>query len=88
MFCRAAFGALASSSFPHILAERLSGHTNMAFISRVSETYRRRLRGTPRDVLVAVALTLLAGVVVVTALWKPPASELHSSGEIHMIDRP
>ena len=45
----------------------------MARISRISDTYRRRLRLSSRDVLVAVAVTLLAGVVVVAALWKAPS---------------
>jgi hypothetical protein len=88
MFCRAANGALAPKSFLPVFSGRLSGHTNMAFISRISKTYRRRLRGPPRDVLVAAALTLLAGIVVVAALWKPPPPELHSAGDTHGADKP
>jgi len=88
MFCRAANGALAPQSFPHLFSKRLSGHMSMAIISRIPETYRRKLRGTPRDVLVAAALTLLAGIVVIAALWKPPSPQLHSAGEIHSMDRP
>ncbi len=88
MFCRAANGALASKSFPHVFWRRLSGHTDMTYISRISQVYRRGLRGTPRDVLVAAALTLLAGIVVVAALWKPPVPELHSASDTHVMDKP
>jgi ferric-dicitrate binding protein FerR (iron transport regulator) len=41
--------------------------------SRIPDTYRRRLRLSSRDVLVAAALTALAGGVVVAALWKAPS---------------
>ncbi len=43
----------------------------MARNSRISETYRRRLRLSSRDVLVAAVVTALAGVAIVTAVWKP-----------------
>jgi type II secretory pathway component PulM len=68
--------------------EKVKRDANMAFLSRIPGTYWRRLRATQRDVLVAAALTLLAGAVVVVALWKPPSPELHSAGEIHLIERP
>lgn len=38
--------------------------------SRIPDSYRRRLRLSSRDVLVAAALTALAGGVIVAALWK------------------
>jgi hypothetical protein len=46
----------------------------MPRISRISDTYRRRLRLSSRDVMVAAALTLLAGGVIVAALWKAPST--------------
>jgi hypothetical protein len=46
----------------------------MARISRISDTYRRRLRLSSRDVFLAAALTALAGGVVLAALWKAPAT--------------
>jgi hypothetical protein len=52
--------------------------------SRIPDTYRRRLRLSSRDVLVAAALTALAGGVLVAALWKaPPPGELFPSTAIH-----
>lgn len=51
--------------------------------SRFSETYRRRLRLSSRDVAVAVVVTLLAGAVIATAFWKaPPASHTARSVQI------
>jgi hypothetical protein len=44
----------------------------MPRFSRISDTYRRRLRLSSRDVLVAAALTALAGGVVVATFWKAP----------------
>jgi len=53
----------------------------MALISRISETYRRRLRLSSRDVLVAAAVTALAGVAIGAALWKAPAlPDAHTAG--------
>jgi hypothetical protein len=43
----------------------------MARNSRNSETYRRRLRLSSRDVLVAAVVTALAGMAIVTAVFKP-----------------
>lgn len=88
MFCRAANGALAPVTIPDLFLETLTGHRNMAFISRISQTYRRRLRSSSHDVLVAVAATLLAGIMLVAALWKPPSPDLRSAGETHSTIEP
>jgi hypothetical protein len=50
----------------------------MARNSRISETYRRRLRLSSRDVFVAAIVTALAGIAIGTALWKPTAQGPHS----------
>jgi hypothetical protein len=50
-----------------------NGCTIMARNARIPETYRRRLRLSRRDVAVAAGVTLLAGALVITALWKTPA---------------
>ena len=60
----------------------------MTIISRISEAYRQRLRLSSRDVMVATAVTLLAGVVIVAALIKGPAEQRHRSGEAHFEFRP
>jgi hypothetical protein len=72
MFCRASKGALASAGSGALFSTTTNGLQAMPRISRISDTYRRRLRLSSRDVLVAAALTLLAGGVVVAALWKAP----------------
>lgn len=52
--------------------------------SRIPDSYRRRLRLSSRDVLVAAALTALAGGVIVAALWKaPPTDGLFPSTAVH-----
>jgi len=56
----------------------------MAPFSQKSETYRRRLRLSSRDVLVAIALTLLVGAVMATAFWKRPASGSHAAGALQL----
>jgi hypothetical protein len=53
----------------------MNGLGTMARFSRISDTYRRRLRLSSRDVVVAVALTALAGGVIVAALWKAPSPD-------------
>ena len=73
MFCRASNGALASGASGALRLTTTNGLQTMPRISRISDTYRRRLRLSSRDVLVATALTALAGGVVVTALWKAPS---------------
>jgi len=52
----------------------------MARNSRISETYRRRLRLSSRDVLVAAVVTALAGVAIITAVWKPSMQGAQSIG--------
>jgi hypothetical protein len=52
----------------------------MARISRISETYRRRLWLSSRDVLVAAVVTALAGIAIGAALWKPSSPGLHTAG--------
>ena len=73
MFCRASFGALAWEVIEALRLTTMNGLDTMARFSRISDTYRRRLRLSSRDVVVAVALTALAGGVVVAALWKAPS---------------
>ena len=73
MFCRASNGALASKVPAALSLTTTNGLETMARISRISDTYRRRLRLSSRDVFVAAALTVLAGGVVVAALWKAPS---------------
>lgn len=77
MFCRASNGALASRVSGALLLTTTNGLQTMLRFSRISETYRRRLRLSSRDVLVAAALTVLAGGVVVAALWKAPSPGDH-----------
>jgi len=77
MFCRASNGALASGVIVALTSITTNGLETMARISRISDTYRRRLRLSSRDVLVATALTVLAGGVVVAALWKAPSPGAH-----------
>ena len=74
MICRASNGALASRAPAALTLTTTNGLETMARISRISDTYRRRLRLSSRDVIVAAALTVLAGGVVVAALWKAPSS--------------
>jgi hypothetical protein len=73
MFCRASNGALASVGSGALFSATRNGLETMPRNSRISDTYRRRLRLSSRDVLLAAALTLLAGGVVVAALWKGPS---------------
>ena len=48
--------------------------------SRISDTYWRRLRLSTRDVLVAAALTMLAGGAILAALWKVPSLDERLTG--------
>jgi hypothetical protein len=73
MFCRASKRALALVGPGALFLTTTNGFQTMPRISRISDTYRRRLRLSSRDVWVAAALTLLAGGVVVAALWKAPS---------------
>ena len=75
MFCRASIGALASRVVAALRLTTMNGLGTMARFSRISDTYRRRLRLSSRDVVVAVALTALAGGVIVAALWKAPSPD-------------
>ena len=43
----------------------------MARNSRLSETYRRRLWLSSREVMIAAVVTALAGAAILTAVWKP-----------------
>jgi len=54
----------------------------MARSSRISENYRRRLRLSSRDVLVAAVVTVLAGAAVAAALWGPAAPGAHSTDSV------
>ena len=60
----------------------------MARLTRLSETYRRRLRLSSRDVLVAIAVTLLAGAVIAAALWKAPLSDSHTARSVQLGTEP
>jgi hypothetical protein len=89
MFCRASNGALASGVAGALRLTTTNGHQTMPRISRISDTYRRRLRLSSRDVLVAAALTALAGGVVVAALWKAPSTSVHSpEAAVHTDPKP
>ena len=59
-----------------------NGLQTMPRNSRISDTYRRRLRLSSRDVIVAAALTVLAGGVVVAALWKAPSPGADFPGSV------
>jgi hypothetical protein len=60
----------------------------MARNPRNSETYRRRLRLSSRDVLVAAVVTALAGIAIGTALWKPPMPGPHTAGPVEVKSAP
>jgi hypothetical protein len=60
----------------------------MARNLRNSETYRRRLRLSSRDVLVAAVVTALAGVAIVTAVWKPSMQGPQSVGPVETKSSP
>jgi hypothetical protein len=60
----------------------------MARNSRISETYRRRLRLSSRDVLVAAVVTALAGVAIGTAFWKPTLQGAQSDGRAEIKSAP
>jgi hypothetical protein len=50
--------------------------------SRISETYRRRLRLSSRDVLVAAVVTVLAGAAIAAAIWGPAAPGVQSTDSL------
>ena len=77
MFCRASNGALALRAPAALSLTTSNGLETMARMSRIPDTYRRRLRLSSRDVLVAAAVTVLAGGVFVAALWKAPSPGDH-----------
>lgn len=70
LFCRAAKGALVQSLHADVVLTKATELWAMARLSRISETYRRRLRLSSRDVLIAIAVTLLAGAVIAATVWK------------------
>jgi hypothetical protein len=60
----------------------------MARNSRISEVYRRRLRLSSRDVLVATVVSALAGIAILTAVWKTDAPGPHTAGPVEVETSP
>lgn len=88
LFCRAANGAIAPNAIRDLFSLRSTWRSDMTIISRISEAYRQRLRRSSRDVWVATAVTLLAGVVIVAALLKAPSEERHRASDVRFEYRP
>jgi hypothetical protein len=85
LFCRAAKGALVQSILTDLLLTTATELGAMARLSRISETYRRRLRLSSRDVLIAIAVTLLAGAVIAATVWKRPSRDAHTAYSIQSV---
>jgi hypothetical protein len=89
MFCRASNGALAFGASRALFLTTTNGLQNMPRFSRISDTYRRRLRLSSRDVLVAVAVTLLAAGVIIMALREgPPTARRFPEAAVHVDPKP